>query len=347
MTKTRKPMYNLEPDWKGEVARIDIINAYNWYNDNKGDKDAAAYLKVESSIAKNYLTLAWSKRMMERGCVLPEESMITIAKMEEELKQEVARVKAARAAANIAKVNAPSIPELIEQKAKRFVGELEGMVDDYGLDGSHEDFNAYEWMVENGVKSVHVGYIAKYFRERSKELIAALSGKDKDLAEGYAVLGKSRLMNLTKVIANIVQDAEKIGTNQKNTRKPRKKKSISVEKIVSKLPFKQEDTEFKVNSINPVKIIEAQQLWVFNVKTRKLGVYFAENNAGLAVKGSSIVNFNPVTSISKTLRKPKDVLNTVVTGGKISLRKVMDNVNAKPQKLNGRVNKDTVLLRIE
>lgn len=347
MAKIRKAVYNLEPDWKGEVARIDVIKALNWYNENKSEKDAAAYLKVESSIAKNYLTLAWSKRMMERGCVFPEESMATLDNMEEAMKKEVATVKAARAAASIAKVNSPSIPELIELKAKRFVSELEGVVDDYGLDGSHEDFNAYEWMVANGVKSVHVGYIAKYFRERSKELLAALSGKDKVLAEGYAVLGKKRLMNLTKVIANIVQDAEKIGTNQKNTRKPRKKKSISIEKVVGKLQFKQEDTEFKINSINPIKIIDAQQLWVFNVKTRKLGVYFAENSIGLAIKGTSIDNFNASTSISKTLRKPKDVLNTVVTGGKISLRKVMDAVNAKPQKLNGRINKDTVLLRIE
>lgn len=347
MATTRKPVYNLEPDWKGAFTRIDIIKAYNWYNESKTEKDAAVYLKVEQSIAKNYLTLAWSRRMIERGCVLPEESMPTIQKMEEDMRQEVAKVKAARAAASVAKVNMPSIQELTEMKAKRFISELEGAVDDYGLDGMHTDFNAYEWMIENGVKSAHAGFIATYFRERSKELLIALSGKDKYLAEAYAALGRARMMNLAKVIAGIVQDAEKITVNQKNVRKPRKKKSISIEKVVGKLPFKQEDTEFKVNSINPVKIIEAQQLWVFNVKTRKLGVYFAENSAGLAVKGSSIDNYNASTSISKTLRKPKDILNTVVTGGKIALRKVMDGINSKPQKLNGRINKDTVLLRIE
>jgi hypothetical protein len=285
--------------------------------------------------------------MEERGCVFPEESLITIKELQESLQKEVARVKAERAAANVAKVNAPSIQELTEQKAKRFIAELEGAADDYGLDGKHTDFNAYEWMAENGVKAAHAGFIAEHFRERSKELMIVLSGKDKYLVEAYAALGKARLLNLVKVLAGIVQDAEKITHNQKNVRKPRKKKPISVEKVVAKLPFKQEDTEFKVNSINPVKIIEAQQLWVFNVKTRKLGVYFAENSAGLAVKGSSVDNYNPSTSISKTLRKPKEVLNTVVTGGKIALRKVMDGVNSKPQKLNGRINKDTILLRIE
>jgi hypothetical protein len=347
MATVRKPVYNLEPDWKGEFTQSDIIKAYTWYDENKNEKDASTYLKVEQNIARNFRTLAWSRRMLERGCVFTETSLATIEQMEQEMKDEIARVKAARQAVQAAKVNAPSIQELTEQKATRFISELEGAVDDFGLDGKHTDFNAYEWMTENGVKAAHAGYIANYFRNRSKELLLALSGKDKELAEGYSVLGKARLMNLTKLIAGIVQDADKIGVNQKVTRKPRKKKSVSVEKMLSKLTFKQEDTEFKLNSLNPVKILEAQQLWVFNVKTRKLGVYIAENSAGLAVKGSMIVNYNPSTSISKTLRKPKDVLNTVVTGGKIALRKVMDGINAKPQKLNGRVNKDTILLRVE
>ena len=347
MSKIRKPVYNLEPDWKGDFTQSDIIQAYTWYDENKNEKDASTYLKVEQSIARNYRTLAWSKRMLERGCVFTEISLATIEQMERDMNDEIARVKAARQAIQAAKVNAPSIQELTEEKAKRFISELEGAVDDYGLDGKYTDFNAYEWMTENGVKAAHAGYIANYFRERSKELVLALSGKDKELTEAYAVLGKTKLMNLTKMIAGIVQDAGKIGVNQKVVRKPRKKKSISIEKMLSKLTFKQEDTEFKLTSLNPIKILEAQQLWVFNVKTRKLGVYVAENSAGLAVKGAAIVNYNPSNSISKTLRKPKDVLNTVVTGGKIALRKVMDGINAKPAKLNGRINKDTILLRVE
>jgi hypothetical protein len=345
MAKVRKPVYNLEPDWKGEFTQSDIIKAYTWYDENKNEKDASAYLKVEQNIARNFRTLAWSKRMLERGCVFTETSLATIEQMEQDMKDEVARIKAARLAVQAAKVNTPSIQELTEQKAKRFISELEGAVDDY--ESKYSEFNAYEWMTENNVKAAHAGYIADYFRERSKELVLALSGKDKELAEGYAALGKTKLMNLTKMIAGIVQDAGKIGVNQKIVRKPRMKKSVSVEKILSKLTFKQEDTEFKLTSLNPVKILEAQQLWVFNVKTRKLGLYVAENSAGLAVKGATITNYNPSNSISKTLRKPKDVLNTVVTGGKIALRKVMDGVNAKPQKLNGRINKDTILLRVE
>jgi hypothetical protein len=73
----------------------------------------------------------------------------------------------------------------------------------------------------------------------------------------------------------------------------------------------------------------------------------ATDQAGLGVKGSGIENYKYSESISKTLRKPKDVLDRVLNGGKIVLRKVMGEINSKPSELNGRINKDTILLRVE
>ena len=86
---------------------------------------------------------------------------------------------------------------------------------------------------------------------------------------------------------------------------------------------------------------------LFRSKTRKLGVYVAADSAGLSVKGSAIENYKYSESISKTLRKPEAVLKKVLEGGKIVLRKVMGEINSKPVELNGRINKDTILLRTE
>ena len=58
-------------------------------------------------------------------------------------------------------------------------------------------------------------------------------------------------------------------------------------------------------------------------------------------------NYKYSESISKTLRKPEAVLKKVLEGGKIVLRKVMGEINSKPVELNGRINKDTILLRTE
>jgi hypothetical protein len=82
------------------------------------------------------------------------------------------------------------------------------------------------------------------------------------------------------------------------------------------------------------------------VKTRKLGVYHALDSQGFGVKGTSLTNFSEMKSVQKTLRKPEAILPDVVKGAKLFLRGAMDSINSKDAKLNGRLNKDTVLLKI-
>jgi hypothetical protein len=155
------------------------------------------------------------------------------------------------------------------------------------------------------------------------------------------------MIEAAKFFTAVATDAEKLASNKNAARKPRKKKPVSFEKKVKNLKFKKDDIDNKLVSIDPVKILGAEKLWIYNVKTRRLGVYVAADGAGLGVKGSSIENYKYSESICKTLRKPKDVLSRVLEGGKVVLRKVMGEINSKPVELNGRINKDTILLRVE
>ena len=107
-----------------------------------------------------------------------------------------------------------------------------------------------------------------------------------------------------------------------------------------------EDKTYKLKSVNPRDIIGSLQLWVFNVKTRKLGVYHANDAGGLTVKGSTLQNFSETKSIQKTVRKPEELIPEVVSGGKVFLRNVIMNIRAVESLMNGRLNKDTVLLKI-
>jgi hypothetical protein len=88
------------------------------------------------------------------------------------------------------------------------------------------------------------------------------------------------------------------------------------------------------------------QLWVYNTKTRKLGVYHAEDAGGLSVKGSSLLNYNESKSIQKKLRKPEEILPEVLKGGKVFLKNVLVDIRAVESPLSGRLNEDTILLRI-
>ena len=137
-----------------------------------------------------------------------------------------------------------------------------------------------------------------------------------------------------------------LAAEAKVNRAPRKTKAVPKDKLVAKLKYKKTDEPLKLVSINPVDIIGAKELWVFNSKTRKLGKYVAEEYKDLAVKGTTILNFNESQSVQKTLRKPVDQLKDFKAAGKVALRKFLEDINAVDTKLNGRVNEDIMLLKV-
>jgi hypothetical protein len=175
------------------------------------------------------------------------------------------------------------------------------------------------------------------------------------LKEGYAHLKKGDVKNFRSAIDTLMTELDFIIEQAKATRKPRKPKQRSASKVVEKLKFSKADPKYSLASIDPTLIIGANELWVFNVKTRKLGKYIASNidpkglqrdGTGLSVKGTTIIGFDENTSIQKTLRKPADQLKEFKSAGKVALRKFLDEIPTTDTKLNGRCNPDTVLLKV-
>jgi len=133
----------------------------------------------------------------------------------------------------------------------------------------------------------------------------------------------------------------------KINRKPKAKKAVPAEKIVAKLKYKKADEPLKLVSINPADILGAKELWTYNTKSRKLGKYIASEFADLGIKGTSIINFDENKSVQKTLRKPIDQLKEFKAAGKVALRKFLDDINAVDTKMNGRINEEIMLLKVQ
>jgi hypothetical protein len=236
-----------------------------------------------------------------------------------------------------------SIQERIANRANDLIADLEVLLDAYYRDGSQ--FKMSDWIIRNNVKPQVAQRIAAYYKPLYSEAFDALNGKDEDLKEGYSHYKKSQLKAYVEFLRSIVSCAETTATTVK-ARKPRKKKEKPVSAIVAKLKFKEKDDEYKIVSVDPKQIVGCNQLWVFNTKYRTVAVYNAMGPAGLNVKGSSLIGFDEKTSIVKKLRKPPEQLKKLMEGGKIILRKYMDEVKCKPKEANGRINNETLLLRI-
>lgn len=165
------------------------------------------------------------------------------------------------------------------------------------------------------------------------------------LVEGYRAYTKPQLKTLLAALEEIMSATNMFLQQAKVNRKPRAKKAPSKEKLVSKMKFKPHDDRYKLVSIQPSECAAALEIWVFNTKTRKLGVYVASDTTALSVKGTTIINFNESKSIAKTLRKPEEQLKDANKLPKTKMRKLFDDVNSVETKMNGRINTDTILLK--
>ena len=178
--------------------------------------------------------------------------------------------------------------------------------------------------------------------------------EDRQLLESYEDMSDDVIQKGIKAYDNIFQACDyMIGIANAN-RKPRKKKEKSPEQQVSKMQYKKEDADLNLKSIDPTEIIYAEALWVYNVKTRKLGKYVARTldprgmnrpGTGLTVKGTSIKGFDEENSIQKTLRKPEQQLKEFADSGPKKVLEFYDAIKTMGVKLNGRINNEVILLR--
>jgi len=333
----------------GSTTKIEMIRALNWYSTNRDTKASVKY--VTDYFKKNKLklnmdaleaqvnTFGWVCRIVSRGAVLSEENQ----------KWFDDRVKACtlfkEKTVAVQSSNVISIQDRIKQKTDEIAGELEGSIDDYIL-SEFKKIPSPLSIMQDKVKPVHASRIVEAFKKSRTQIYDVLNTDDDQLKEGYTNFTKLQLKKLLAYYDLIINDAIKLSEEVKQTRKPRKRKVKTPDQLVTKVGVLTEDTTLKLKSEEPKKIIGATQVWIYNVKTRKLGVYHADDASGLSVKGSSVINFNEQKSVCKTLRKPENILPDVVKGGKVFLRNVMDNINAKEKSLTGRLNGDTILVKI-
>jgi hypothetical protein len=238
----------------------------------------------------------------------------------------------------------PTIQDRLNEKTSELIGELEGMYDDMTLNQA-EKFRPYDWLTANNVVQSQLSKYEAVFAKRKAELEDAQAKKDEQLKEGYSHYKSADFKRIIAWIDDLLSALDQYRGVKKATKKARVKKAPSKEKLVSKLKYCKTDPIHKIVSINPADIIGSAELWIYNIKTRKLGKYVAASYQTLSIKGTSIIGFDTDKSVAKTLRKPDDQLKDFAKAGKIALRTFIKDIKAVETKLNGRINEDIVLLR--
>jgi hypothetical protein len=273
-----------------------------------------------------------------------------IQKVIDESKYDVDEEAAAEASeANKPNVYIPSIQERLREAAIGMTEEIEDAIELFQEDPEAFDPKAFKLLnllKAKGAKAAHTRIIKNFYASNLDELIEAVNTKDEQLKEGYSHLSKAQLKKITAFYQEIISACDMLGQEAKVNRKPRAKKVVPADKLVAKLKYMKTNEPLKLVSINPADIVGAKELWIFNIKTRKIGKYVADEYKELGVKGTTVTGFNINLSVQKTLRKPDEQLKEFKAAGKVQLRKFLDDIKAVDIKLNGRINEDTILLKV-
>jgi len=243
-----------------------------------------------------------------------------------------------------------NIQERVRDAAFNMTNEIEDAIEAFQNDPETFDPKAFKLVNAlrgNQAKAAHARIIKDFYSRSYNELLEVAEGKDEQLKEAYSHLSKANLKKITTFYHEIILACDMLAQEAKINRAPRAKKPTDKAKVVSKLKYLKQDDKLKLVSVSPQDIIGSKELWVYNVKTRKMGRYLAADFQELGVKGTSITGFNESTSVQKTLRKPEDQIKEFKAAGKVALRKFLDDIKAVDIKLNGRLNEDTILLKVQ
>ena len=270
----------------------------------------------------------------------------------------------------------PSIQERIAERVREIVVPIEDwlerlitMPDRF----NPETFQLIDHFKKEKVGGVHARKIIEMYETQYKEYKDLLElrkknlkfkeideegegdSEERQLLESYEDISNEVIEKGIKAHDNIFKACDYMIDIANANRKPRKKKPISKDKLVSKLQYSKEDTKYNLKSIDPKDIITAEQLWVFNTKTRKLGIYVASvldprglnrEGTGLSVKGTSVQGFDPEKSVQKTLRKPEEQLFEFMKCGPVKSKTFFSEIKSMEIALTGRINPDTILLKV-
>lgn len=328
-----------------------LMRALNWYHAEQDRKDATKHARsfVKAHMPKLLVgfdkakgdvtpTYGYLSRLVMRGAKLSDYHNQELQKYLTGYSKFLEPVKAETNA-----LPKPSIQENMDAKVRDYLGNIEGVLDDFIKENKQFDLEAD--LKSKEIPRAYAPKIEIFLKQKLREILEVLETKDRDLVEGYSNLKKKHQKEYARFLASMLEGLNKYAAFKQANRKPRVKKVKPATVQVAKLQYLKEYADLKLISVSPVEIIGASQAWIYNVKNKRLSVYRTDSSQGLQCKGTRLQNYDPEISETRTLRKPADQTQSVLNSGKVQLRKFMESLTTKSSAPNGIINADCVILR--
>jgi hypothetical protein len=340
-----------------EVYSTIFARLLNWYSANKDRKDSIKYTREyvkkhipgkltlldELSDYDHTITFGWIARIKMKGGTLSPDHERRFAEYLDKLFVQADYKLKQKTSVVETKKNVINIQEALKQKIQEFIGELEIELDKVFFEGA--DFNLYNHMKARQMPAPYIDDVREWSKGYLSKYLDILKN-DEQMQEAYSNFTKKQIKDFAKMFHTFIEDCDKYALFKKANKKPRAVREKTPAQQVKGIKFKVKDEELGLTSVSPTEMIGASQVWLYNTKTKKLSRYISESLKGMQAKGSAIQNWEPEKSKQKTLRKPAEQLKEFMQAGKVKLRSFLEDIKTKEQDVNGRLNTDTIILKV-
>lgn len=351
------------PSLTTELSKGELVTLMNWYSANYTSDMSVKYFieylkahKIEhttetvASFITYHPNVGYLCRIQMRGAQLPDSSDRWLKNQVDAFKTFVKPVDLYNdRPKEPVKAEKPvvSVQDRMKQQVSKCLGELEGCLDDLILSEFKTAKPPIVVMREHLIKGPQAQQIINWFKKARDEYRLAHSSSDLDVREMYSNFSKSELNKLANYCDQIMTDGLLLVKESMETRSPRKKKKRLPEQIAKRVQYQAADDELGLKSVEPAQMVGALYAWTYHTKTRVLTLHVADDTSGLTFKGTSVFNTSQTLCVSKKLRKPQETLKDVLNGSKSITKKLMDSLTTKPTKYRNRLNKETIIVRVQ
>lgn len=363
-TRTEQYLINikymgLEPEFTSDrlITDLEYSNALTWYNYMCSRGEARTYLetylkntgrdkdlKLLKQVPDNRFSehVGWIARLLSRGVKVSDKTRDTL---EIKLKNMFAFcIREPKVVVESESKKVINIQDRIKDKCSDFIGLIEETIDSEGYTVS-----VYDMFQKHELPAAYASRVAEFYKPIAEEALEVLKKTAPlDLKEGYNHLTKEECRARAIFYNTILDDCVRYAGNVKKQRKQREPKPLSVDKKLKHFKYLKEDQkQFKVVSINPEKILKAQELWAFNTKYNTLTGFYAIDRGGLDIDRMSITKFDEekTKTYKVNTKKSNDVLKSILTDSKRALGKTLSTLKEFPI-VQHRINENVLLLKV-
>jgi hypothetical protein len=246
-----------------------------------------------------------------------------------------------------AKVNAnkPSPHDALREKVNRTVMvDYDDMVDRW-MSGIEEEIDLYQLFQKHELSGKATSFVKQEIDYELSGYSDALDKSCEQAIENYNHLTKKELNRRVKVLNNMLADLERIKAQSIMNRARKKTKAKDPAKQITKLQYKRNDKEYKLESVNPILIVGSNRVYTFNTSTRQLNIFITNSRSGIQVTGTTFKNVDVEKSVCVKLRKPDEVLPVVLGNADKTIDKTVNLLPAKKSLPRTRINNHHIILR--